>query len=371
MRLALVISSLSSGGAERVLTIMANYWAEKAHEVSIVTLVDQSETPFYDLDSTVKVNPLGLIRVSRGPLQGLANNIRRAWAIRKAVKSVKPDVVISFMDTINVITLLATMGLGVPVVVSERIDPSVQPIGKVWSALRHLCYQRAASIVVQSKRAASFFSGRLGLTTCVIPNPVQLSNEGSADVDVPKPALMSMGRLDYQKGFDILLEAFATLKDRFADWSLVILGEGPLRNSLESLAEQLGLGGRVSLPGRTRRPYSVLKQADIFVLPSRYEGFPNVLCEAMACGLPVIGSDCRSGPREIIQNDGLLVPPEDIGMLVAALTRLMGNADERKRLGARATSIVKRFSVDEVMGMWEVVLQDVQRKSLTARSLHM
>ncbi|OQW92594.1 MAG: group 1 glycosyl transferase [Thiotrichaceae bacterium IS1] len=361
MRLTLIISSLSSGGAERVMSTMANYWAIKGWQINLLTFDNGSVPPFYNLDYRVKHLPLGIASNSNNPLIALWQNAKRLIVLRQAIRNTQPEMVISFMDKVNVLTLLATRGLRVPVVISERSVPGVHQIGYSWEWLRKLTYPLAAKLVVQTRQVKTHFAPKIQERTTIIQNMVFLtpSDEISTLHSLSKPTVMGMGRFTEEKGFDLLIQAFAKVKDRYPKWTLTILGEGPLRQELENLCSDLGLTNRVYFLGRVKNPYRFLRQADIFILPSRFEGFPNALCEAMASGLPVISFDCPSGPREIIRDgvDGLLVPPEDINTLAETMEQLMKNESERKRLGTNALEITERLSLERIMQEWEQLLK--------------
>jgi GalNAc-alpha-(1->4)-GalNAc-alpha-(1->3)-diNAcBac-PP-undecaprenol alpha-1,4-N-acetyl-D-galactosaminyltransferase len=371
-RITLLISSLRAGGAERVISLMASHWAAAGRAVTLITFSGPSEAPFYPLHEEVRLRPLGIDRASGGAARAVLNNARRLPILRAAVAESRPDAAICFLDRANVLTLLATAGLGVPVVVSERIDPRHRVLGRSWRALRLLSYPLAARVVGQTRAAVDFFPPRIRRRGAVIPNPVQ--RPPGADTPMPRApgerTLLAMGRLERQKGFDMLLRAFAQVAPARPDWRLAIWGEGPLRGELEAQRDALGLAGRVRLPGLTRTPGAAMAGADLFALSSRYEGFPNVLCEAMACGLAPVSFDCPSGPRELIRDgvDGLLAPAGDEAALAAALARLMDDEGERRRLAARAPEVLERFSTTKVMELWDALLRDVTRSTSSSSS---
>lgn len=353
---------------------MANAWAEKGWQVTLFTLDDGVEPPFYDLHPAVLYQPLGLGRTSATIVQGFLNNLKRLWVLRQAIQEKAPHVVISFMDRPNILTLLATRGLSIPVIVSERIDPAHHPIGQVWTLLRRWTYPLCSSLVIQSQSALSYFSVQVQRRARVIPNPVRLPRDSESAFEptggTRAKTVIAMGRLSEQKGFDLLLRAFAQVAPQHPAWSLVIWGEGAQRSDLERLRDAWGLQGRVALPGLTAQPFEAMQRADLFVLSSRYEGFPNVLCEAMACGLPVISFDCPSGPHEIVTNgvDGVLVPPEDVDSLGAAMSRLMSSEPDRQRLGRQARGVTQRFALPHVMEMWKKLVAEVTDASTDSGS---
>ncbi|HEX4823846.1 MAG TPA: glycosyltransferase family 4 protein [Candidatus Polarisedimenticolaceae bacterium] len=357
MKLLFFIASLECGGAERVSARLCSYWAESGWDVTLATFDDGSAPPFYPLSTRVRHVTLDLKRRSTSFLHSLANNGKRIRRLRRFVAEEKPDRIVSFIDATNVLALIAARGRGIPVVVSERIDPHHHTIPWGWRALRRSVYPWAHTIVVQTQGAADFFPAAWRARIVVIPNPVP--DLPAVAIAAPKrPSIVAMGRLDPQKGFDLLVDAFASIAASIPEWELTILGEGPERASLEARVARGGLAGRVHLPGRVTDVASVLNGAEIFVLSSRYEGFPNALLEAMAAGLAAVAFDCPSGPREIVRDgiDGILVPPGDVPALAEAVSSLARDPGRRRALGEKARGVLERFSMPAVAGMWSRVL---------------
>lgn len=359
MRIAILIYSLAGGGAERATAYMANAWAAADQEVVILTYGPPHPVE-YPLAETVTLRRLDCVDGS-----GLLASLTRIARIRAALSDARPDVVLAMMSTANILLALASIGRPWRTVGSERVSPIFEPKSRVWRWLRTWAYGLLDVAVGQTDRAAEWLRRHTWAPQVrAVPNMVRWplpdsQNPVAQPVVAPgRRLLLAVGRLHRQKGFDDLIEAFALVAADHADWDLFILGEGPQRAELEAQAARLGLGDRVRLPGRMAAMRNWYERADIFVLSSRYEGFPNVLLEAMAAGAAVISRDCDDGPREIIRPevDGLLAALDEPGALSDALRRLMQDEELRRRLGARAVDVRVRFSETVVMALWDELL---------------
>ncbi len=236
LRVACVIGGMQAGGAERVMAQLCNHLAAKHHNVTLVTLTPTVEGPFYDLAEPVRLLPLEHSTANK-EFGRIIRVFGRIMDMRRTLATLRPDVVISFVDLTNVMVLLATARLKLPVIVSERIDPEAYAhrLSRIDRALRYLTYPRASRIVVQTHRAARFFDRLPAQKIVTIPNPVP-PTDLTAKPDKPSSdgrfRIVGIGRLDHQKGFDILIDGLARLAARFPDWDVVIFGTGPDRSSL-------------------------------------------------------------------------------------------------------------------------------------------
>ena len=356
MRIALVITALGAGGAERVIIGLANAWAARGREAALITFEPPGTTPYYELDERVALRQLGVASASRPIWRAIWQGARRVGALRRSLRTIEPDVTISFLAKINVLTVLATRGLGLPVIVSERNNPERQRFRATWRWLRARLYGVAYCVVTPSRGVLESFPRAIRARGRVIPNPVDLTPPRRRLPGTRR--LVAVGRLVHQKGFDLLLRAFAKFAPAHPEWTLIIWGEGDQRRRLEALRAELGLHEQVQLPGLTERPGEWLEEAEIFVLSSRFESFGNVVTEAMVAALPVVAFDCPWGPGEILRDgeDGLLVPPEDVDALAAALRRLILDPDLRRRLGQAGARNVRRFHSDAVVAQWDALI---------------
>lgn len=365
MRLLIYIHSLENGGAERVAANLANYWAALGWQLTIVTVAPRT-SDFYALDPAVARVSLDLADTRPNLLAGIVRTLRRVGALRRVLHTVRPDVAISAMHTANVVLAAAALGVpGLCTIGSEHNFPPKAPMGILWETMRRHAYGRLCAVVALTQECAHWLTVHTGArSVVVIPNAVTWPLPAHPPHVDPRTCcapdrhiLLGVGRLSMEKNFTALVDAFGALASRHAGWDLVILGEGPRRAALEAQVREAGLQGRVFLPGRVGNPGEWYSHAALYGMSSDFEGFPNTLVEAMACGLPAVSFDCDTGPRDIIRHglDGLLVPAGQAAPFGAALDLLMGDDDLRHTFASRATQVRERFSMPKVAAMWEAL----------------
>lgn len=371
---ALVIPTLCGGGAERAMIRMAGWWVARGAKVTLITFdAGPSAYPLHPAVQRIALNeislPHGLPAETAWPAEA-ANIVRLRLALQLCLAECaqRPLPVLSFLSRMNLRTLLAARNLPCRVVVVERTYPPLCPLPEREERLRRELYPLAHSIVFQTRRALDDWGGRfLAADKCaVIPNSAPAFQHCATEPasaypqhgSEAQPFFLAAGRLTPEKGFELLLDAFAPIAREFPGARLLIAGEGLLRPRLEDQIIRLGLEKRVELPGFISRLPELMGRALAFVLSSEFEGFPNVLLESLARGCPAIAFDCPAGPREIIRHglDGLLVESGNVAALFQAMRRLLEEPALREKLSEAAPEVCGRFAEEKIMRQWTAVL---------------
>jgi len=346
-RILFIIGSMRRGGAERVISILANHYAEKGWSVIILTLLDNSND--YDLHPSIEVKPLYIHGKSR--IQQIPNWI---FGIRKIVKLNKPIRIVSFVARINILTILACLGLNQYIVISERNDPMADGRSIFVRFTTYLLYPLANSIVFQTNWAQSCFPKNIRKKSIIIPNPIKVGKLQSRE---KSKKIVAVGRLTEQKNHELLIRAFQKIHLSYPGYKLCIYGEGELREKLVKLIQQLSLNDAVSLPGNVKDIHEQIADAEMFVLSSNYEGLSNALLEAMMIGIPCISTNC-AGSNEVIQDgvNGLLVPIGSSEKLVEAMKKIIEDQEFASKLASNAKKSSIQFNYDTVLEKWESVI---------------
>jgi glycosyltransferase involved in cell wall biosynthesis len=357
-KLMIVTHKMSGGGCERVIAQLLTCFARDGIECKLVT--ECGVPSFYDLPESVEQIYLTF------DLFLPARKIWKAYRkLRKIVKQERPDVVLAMPEKVNVWTVLFLLGTGVPVVVSERNDPHRHPESRVKRVLRRLVYPFAKGFIFQTKDAARYFSRNIRDRGIILDNPLDTSRIPARFAGERKRTVVAAGRLHEQKNFDLLIRAFARFYKTHHDYSLVIYGEGPEKERLTKKANSLGIAGAVELAGQSKTLLADINDSGMFVLSSDYEGMPNVLIEAMACGLSCIATDCPiGGVRSLLTSgeNGLLIPVGDEDALYDAMCKLADDESYAAWLGQRAAGIRNRLDETLVSQNWRRYLEDVSNR---------
>lgn len=353
MNVIFLLASLGSGGAERVVSLLANKMSELGHQVEIICL--KFNDVYYHLLPSVKVTIA---------MQQTKNRFTEIYWLRNYIKKQKPDVVIPFTEGVYCFTILSLLGTGIPIIASERLDPAAMSIPR--KILKRLLLPYADWLVVQTQSIKEYFPQKIQKKTSVIYNPV---NEESLSPALPQREgrlniIISVGRLYPQKNQAMMIRAFAKIAEEYPDWQLVIFGEGPLRATLESLISSFKLQERVLLPGRTEHVIDELRKSKIFCLSSDYEGMSNAMIEAICVGLPIISTKV-SGTEELIKDgeNGLLVETGDISCLSDCMSKLVSSPTLIEEISLKNKKLAGLFGIDFIINQWMDLINKIKNES--------
>lgn len=360
MKITCVIGTLGGGGAERVMTYLADGLAARGHNVTVLTL-DDSVPDFYVLSPAVRRVRVNLPTFKKPSVWG---GIPRLWRLTRAVRATQPDVVISFM-TVSV--LASCWLLRIPYIYADHLDVRFLTYSLKWKVLRNFLLRGAYRVVVLSERDRKFIAMyHSHWKSAVIYNPAL---PAPAD-PLPRPEffeegkkyVLAVGRLVQQKGFDLLLEAWRRVCDDFPDWRLCIIGAGQDEAELKGLAETLDVHYSVQFVPPQQGLKAVYQHAQLYAMSSRAEGFPMVLLEAMASGLPVVSFSC-TGPDVIVRDgvDGFLVKQNYTDRLASKMAELMKDDEKRRQFGARAREVTQRFSLEKYLDAYETLCKEAAK----------
>ncbi len=346
-KIVIVTRSMTSGGAERVIAQLANYFANDGIFCEIITT--ESLKVEYQLNRRIKLDDIGKQSNSKA-----IDRIKRYNILRKKIIAEQPDVVLSMPEDTGIYVILSLIGTHIPVYVSERNNPWVMPDVKITRLLRKVSYPFAKGIIFQTKMAQSFFPKSIQKKSIVLSNPVDASRIPEPYVGERRKVIAAVGRLAPQKNFDLLLDAFKDFHDLHSDYRLNIYGEGPLKKHLQEKIDDYGLHDIAFLKGHSSHVLDDIREDAMFVLSSDYEGMPNALIEAMCMGMPVISTDCPSGgPRELIINNknGLLVEPKNVVQLSSAMS-IICDPKKQKGFSMEAVKLKKVYTDIDVFHSW-------------------
>ena len=364
--IVIVVSAMNMGGAQRVVSILCNHWSQNGYAVTLIATFSGKKINHYQLNEDVVLKYLNNSPLF--PKNKAWNLVWKLIHLRKLIKSQNPDAVISFLTRVNVASALSMIGIKSPLIISERTWPPFASLNNKFFWIYRILFKRINRIIVQTDKSKTWLVQNFRSSNVkVIPNPavypVPLSNERSVHpnsvISQNKKVILASGRLHKYKQFDLLIRAFLKVKDKHSDWDLVILGDGEERDALNRMVVNFGITDRVYFPGSIGNIGEWYERADLFILSSIVEGFPNVLLEAMTYGLPCISFDCDTGPRDMIQDgvNGLLVNPNDKELgLSNAMDKIISNQEFRSKIANNSILLRDKYSVGNIIKKWNNVL---------------
>ena len=342
------VGSLYGGGAERVVSVWASGLAKKGYKVSVLVYSRMEEE--YPVDSNVKVYTIAKSQKECNDMSILT----RLKLFRKKLKEIKPDAVISFLSIIQIYIRLTSIGLHIPRIETVRNNPieikkRMNPLySKIWVN----CLKKCSALIIQSEDQKSFFDKKVTDKAVVIPNPINelyIQNKKN-EYNANSHKIIAAGRLDIQKNYKMMIDAVKIALQKYPDISLEIYGAGELYEELNAYINEQGMFGKVCLMGRSDSLYKLYTEIDLYLMSSNFEGMPNALAEAMAIGLPCISTDCKTGPRDLIENghNGYLVEVGNASSMAEKIVEFFSlSDDEQKKMGENARKKIIDFCSEE------------------------
>ena len=358
MKIMICISQLKKGGAERVVTNLANYFINN-NDVTIVSI--KSYEPEYHFDERINIVTLD----SSEKQNKVFKLVKRIFKLNKIIKVRKPDIVLSFLPEPSFLMLLIKNIRKIKVIVSVRNDPKVEYKNKFYNIAMKLLYPKADGFVFQTEDAKSFFSKKIQNKSTIIMNPLNPEFLIDRFTGIRKKEIVAVGRLFKQKNHELLIKAFSIFHKKHPDYILTIYGEGPLKGQLEKLIGSLKIADCVNLPGLEHDIKNKIYQSSIFVLSSDYEGMPNSLMEALTLGLPCISTDCPcGGPRALIKDgiNGILTEVGNVEMLAEKLLMIIENKELLNYLSENTQKYIKDIDPRKINKEWEEYIKHVLNK---------
>lgn len=362
MKIFFVADKLEIGGTERSISNLCNYWSNNGYEVNLIVIYSGKGRNDYFLDKRIKL--IYLADIIGTKKRSFISSIKRLIMLRRILINIKPDIIISFLTHVNVVSIIFSFGLKIPIFISERNYPPMKKTPMLWKFLRKFIYRFADCVIVQTNITKIWIDKNITVKkSFVIPNPClyplpetipKLEKNNIFKKNIK--SIIAVGRFDEQKGFINLINVFLKISKKMDNWNLIIMGDGNERKKYEQIVKNNHLENRIFLPGRAGNISEFYDHADIFVLSSLYEGFPNVLLEAMSHGLPVISMNCKTGPSDIIENNinGLLVSMKNIeNDFYYKLIMLMKDGNLRKKFAIESVKVIENYSINKIGKKWE------------------
>ncbi|MBQ7410443.1 MAG: glycosyltransferase family 4 protein [Clostridia bacterium] len=343
-------SRLSNGGSERVMTILANYFSNiENYDVHMILIREKNEET-YELNPNIKVHQLNY-----GTKNKILILLKRIFQLRKIFKEQKPDVIISFMIDINIVTLCAGYKERKKIIVSERADPQSNTRKKIQKKLEKILYPKCKKVVLQTDDVKKYYDKIKVFNTEVIPNPINENILNPYEGEREK-RLIAAGRLTEQKNFELLIRAFKRFADIYSEYLLEICGEGPLKSDLEQLVKNENIEDKVLFSGYVKNVNERMRNATMYVSSSNFEGISNSMLEALAMGVPTISTDCPvGGAKMVIENgvNGILIPVGDEDALVNSMLKIVEDTEFAQQLSQKSILIKEKYSIEKIAKQWE------------------